>query len=250
MNTYLFGYSGGRLTLDEMATRQTWAMLHPEFRRRLMALFDAGRDVGRDVGIGEGWRSSEQQERVFLQRHVQVASGGCCGFDGKRWQLRQGMAHAAPPFRSYHESVGMPSGLWALAADLVGDVKWANANADRFGLRHFAQVNDEPWHHQPSEVPVSRSNYDGRELDVEEVDMMVLDYRPGTPGWIACLWTGDRLSWIVDGHADAVLRTAGVRRVVVDDAQLLGVINSSVTKLPAPTGAPKNITDAWKKQAQ
>lgn len=249
MRTYRFGYGDTRLKVDQMATRQTWAMLHPEFRRRLIVLFDAAQDAGTDVGIGEGWRSSEQQQRVFLERHRQMPSGGCCGWDGKRWMLRDGMAHAAPPFRSYHESVGMPSGLWAVAADLVGDLAFAHSQAEQLGLVHFTNVNNEPWHFQPSELPTSRVNYDGRELDVEDVDMIVLDYRPNTTGWTACLWTGDTLTWIVNGHADAVLRSAQVRRVVVTEEQLLGVINSSVTKLPKPSGLPKSLSDAWSKRA-
>jgi hypothetical protein len=248
VTSYAFGYGSQRLTLDQMTTRQTWVMLHPEFRRRLLALFDEAQAVGTDVGIGEGWRSSEQQARVFYQRHAEVASGGCCRVDGKRFQLRPGMAHAAPPFRSYHETVGMPDGLWALAADLVGDVVWAHTAAQRHGLIHFANVNNEPWHFQPEELPVSRANYSGQRLNELEVDMIALDYQPNTPAWVATLWTGDTLAWIVDGHADQVLRAGGVRRVTVSKEQFAGVIRSSRTISDPPSGMPTDLLNLWKAQ--
>lgn len=233
-----------------MATRQTWALLHSEFRRRLIALFDAAQDAGMDVGIGEGWRSSDVQRRTFLARHSEVRTGGCCTFEGKRWALMPPNAHAAPPGRSYHEEVDMPSGRWAVAADLVGDLGFAHQQADIHGLTHFASVNNEPWHFQPKELPTSRTNYAGEELaSSEDVTMIVLDWRAGTPSWVACLWTGDVLSWIVDGHADAVLRNAGVKRVVVGDDQFLGVIRSSRTQGSVPPPLTKVMTDAWRKQA-
>lgn len=157
---YLYGYHGGRRSLADMETRPAWNRLHPELRRRLVALFDASQDAGREVGFGEGWRSSAQQEQVFRSRHVQVATGGCCMWDGKRWALRPGMAHAAPPGRSFHEETDGDG--FAFAADLVGDLKWMNANADRFGLRHFANVNNEPWHVQPIEFPNARASWPGQ----------------------------------------------------------------------------------------
>jgi hypothetical protein len=251
VNTYLFGYSGNRLTLDQMTTRQTWAKLHPEFRRRLVALFDEAQDNGTDVGLGEGWRSSDVQRRTFLARHSQVRTGGCCTFEGKRWALNRGQAHAAPPGLSYHEDVTMPSGVWALAVDLVGNLDFAQRVATKHQLAHFRFVNNEPWHFQPFEVPTSRNKYDGHELLVpaEDIDMIVLDWKPNTPSWVACLWTGDVLTWIVNGHADAVLRNANMKRVTVSDDQLLGVIASSTTKGPPPPPLTKPMADMWRKQA-
>lgn len=162
--TYLYGYNGDRRTLAEMEQRDGWARIHPEMRRRLVAMFDASQDAGREVGFGEGWRSSLQQQQVFLERHTQVPSGGCCGWDGKRWQLRSGMAHAAPPGRSYHEETDAFG--YAYAADLVGDLTWAGGNNRDFGLLDFSDVNSESWHHQPVELPTSRSDYTGQQLSV------------------------------------------------------------------------------------
>lgn len=249
MKTYRFGYGDDRLTLDQMATRQTWALLHPEFRRRLLALFDHAQASGTDLGIGEGWRSSDVQRRTFLARHAEVASGGCCTFEGRRYALIPPNAHAAPPGLSFHESAITASGIVAMAADLVGDLAFGKANAARFGLVEFSQINDEPWHFQASELPISRSRYDGGDLTIwplaSEVDMIALDFRPGTPQWIATLWTGETLGHIVNGHADAVLRGANVTRVTVTEEQLLGVINSSATVTDAPTGLPTNLRNAW-----
>jgi hypothetical protein len=47
-----------------------------------------------------------------------------------------------------------------LAADLIGDIGWLQANAGRFGLKTFADVNNEPWHVQPAELPNSRRDYE------------------------------------------------------------------------------------------
>ena len=169
MNRYPFGYGApaAQLSLAELEQRQSWVRLHPEFRRRLVAMFDAARAEGRTLGIGGGWRSSASQEQTFLARHEQVRIGGCCSWQGKRWKLRRGAAHAAPPGRSYHESVPQ-LGNFAVAADLIGDLPWMNANAARFGFIHFAPPHRlrEPWHVQPAELVEARSGYRGEQLRV------------------------------------------------------------------------------------
>lgn len=164
MNTYPFGYStpAAQLTLAEMDKRLTWSKLDAEFRNRLVAMFDAARIEGRSLGIGGGWRTSAVQRAAFLDRHYVVATGGCCVFEGKRYLLKPGYAHAAPPYSSYHEE-SQPDGD-ALAADLIGDLFWMNQNCSRFKLVHFGGVNKEPWHVQPAEIPTGRPRYDGTEL--------------------------------------------------------------------------------------
>ena len=47
-----------------------------------------------------------------------------------------------------------------LAADLVGDFTWLGKNVGRFGLMTFAEVNNEPWHVQPVELPKGRKQYE------------------------------------------------------------------------------------------
>jgi peptidoglycan hydrolase-like protein with peptidoglycan-binding domain len=47
-----------------------------------------------------------------------------------------------------------------LAADLMGDFGWLGNNVARFGLMTFADVNKEPWHVQPVELPKGRQQYE------------------------------------------------------------------------------------------
>jgi len=136
-------------------------MLHPEFKRRLLGLFDYAQAHGTDVGIGGGARSRNSQLSVFLQRHVQVTAGGCCVFKGHRYALKAGAAHAAPPDRSYHETEALDG--FAVAADLVGDLAFVKKYAAQFGLVEFSGLK-EPWHVQPTEVPRARSQYAGEKL--------------------------------------------------------------------------------------
>lgn len=169
MNRYPYGYGTPPqlLSVAELEQRVNWRMLHTEFRRRLIAMFDTAISEGRPLGIGGGWRSTLSQENVFLARHQQVTVGGCCSYQGKRWKLRKGMAHAAPPGRSYHESVPQLTNN-AVAADLIGDLDWMMANCHLFGLRHFGPPSTmrEPWHVQPAELPAARSAYRGEQLVV------------------------------------------------------------------------------------
>jgi peptidoglycan hydrolase-like protein with peptidoglycan-binding domain len=46
-----------------------------------------------------------------------------------------------------------------LAADMTGDMGWVRDNVARFGLQTFENVNNEPWHVQPTELPRSRRVY-------------------------------------------------------------------------------------------
>jgi hypothetical protein len=252
---FLFGYENKRLTEEEMNKRSSWSSLHPEFRRRLLALFKTSQESFTDVGFGGGWRSSSQQERLFLSRYHESKIGSI-KWNGKRWAKNKGAAPAAPPGRSYHESTD-PQGF-AFAADLVGDLDWMNLNCEKFGLIHFGNINNEKWHVQPKELPTSRSNFKNHLLNVwdlpedrnEEIDMIVLNYMKGTAGWIAVLWTGDTIQWIVNGHAFGVLENASVKKVDVSKAQLLGVIASSKTQGPVPAGADREITQAWNEARQ
>ena len=47
-----------------------------------------------------------------------------------------------------------------LAADMAGDFAWLGSNVGRFGLMTFADVNHEPWHVQPVELPKGRQQYE------------------------------------------------------------------------------------------
>lgn len=160
--TYLFGYSGRRYTLEQLNTFETWNKVHPEIRRRVIAMVDMARSLGYDLGIGNGWRSETVQRNTFLNRYVVVPCDGSYNvrWEGKCWKLKPGMAPAAPPGNSYHESTD-PLG-YALAVDLLNyqpAIGWAVANDTQFHLKDFGQINAEPWHYQPIEIPNSRRNY-------------------------------------------------------------------------------------------
>lgn len=163
MNTYRYGYGTQRLTLLSMRQQAGVKPLDPEFWRRLKRLMREARKAGVDVGIGGAARSVIQQEQLFFDRHAAVASGGCCTYQGKRWALKQGKAHAAPPGRSYHEPTTASGGV--LAVDLVGwEHPWVEPNLARFGLRSLAHLTGgarEPWHIQPVEISAARSQYAG-----------------------------------------------------------------------------------------
>lgn len=161
--TYLFGYSGARFTLEQLNTKWGWSALHPEMRRRLIAMFDAAQDAGTDLGVGGGARTEASQRALFLSRYEPVSYPTAIRWEGKWWKKKPNVAAAAPPGRSYHEPT---IGGFAVAADLVGNLEWMKSVCDKFGFVEFSKVNSEPWHVQPIELPKSRSQYSGQTLRV------------------------------------------------------------------------------------
>lgn len=156
-NRYVTGYNGTTRSLEELQQWSHWKGLDPELQRRVLALMDASIAAGRPVGVGEIVRSTTSQTNLFFSRHVEVSSGGCCNYQGKNYQLRAGVAHAAPPGKSYHEPT-TPQGK-SLALDMVGDMRWMDANCKAYGLMNFALVNSEPWHLQGTDYPTGRGRY-------------------------------------------------------------------------------------------
>lgn len=157
--TFRYGYGSQRLTLAAMRQQSGVRPLDPELWRRLKKLMRAARKAGVDVGIGGAARTAAMQEQLFYDRHSQVAAGGCCSYNGKRWALKSGKAHAAPPGRSYHEPSTPAGGV--LAVDIVGwEHPWVAENIGRYGLRDLASMG-ERWHLQPVEVSTARSGYRG-----------------------------------------------------------------------------------------
>lgn len=157
---YMTGYSGSTRTEAGLEAWSIWQRFDPEFRRRLKALMNASIDLGRAVGVGGGWRSTESQRNLFLSRYHKEDDTNLTGsiyWEGAWWEKNDGVAPAAPPGRSYHESTTRNGGC--LAADMIGDTKWMNENCNKFGLIHFGNINGEPWHLQPCDIPTGRKLY-------------------------------------------------------------------------------------------
>lgn len=165
---YMTGYSGNTMTKEQLLKWGVWLRFDPEFRRRLLMLMDACIAAGKPIGIGGGWRSSDAQRNLFFSRYALEDDNDFTGdvfWDGRFWEKRPGAAPAAPPGLSYHEPC-TPDGL-CLAADLVGDVKFAATLATKFGLKEFGNINGEVWHYQPYELPNSRRNFDASMLPLK-----------------------------------------------------------------------------------
>lgn len=142
------GYSGKTVQAADMEKNPTFNKLNPKFKERLLAMIAENPNVG----IGQGFRSSVDQQTMFLSRYTKTDEDTGVFWKGTFWKKKSGVADAAPPGLSMHE-IG-------LAADLTGDLAWVQANAERFGLKTFAGVNNEPWHVQPAELPNGRSAYE------------------------------------------------------------------------------------------
>jgi hypothetical protein len=137
---YPYGYarpsSGGPqgmgtlLTWEGMLTKKTVYNLHPEVQRRFHALILAAHKVGVPLGIGTGWRIQPADRPGF-----------------------------AKPGNSWHESCPVsPASASAFAIDTVPQPSWdwLEAHCGSYGFRTFRNVNNEPWHIQPTEIPAAR----------------------------------------------------------------------------------------------
>jgi peptidoglycan hydrolase-like protein with peptidoglycan-binding domain len=140
-NTYPYGYAkdgagvagmGTMLTMEQYVLKQTVYKLHPELWRRFSALMKYALTQGVYLGVGTGWR-------------IQPAV------------VKPGFA---PPGNSNHEGFpadGVTGG--AVAIDTVCNVSWPwmEKHLAAYGLKSFININNEPWHVQPREIPNSRS---------------------------------------------------------------------------------------------
>jgi len=144
-----FGYGKNvqQVSFSDLSSKSTFAKLHPTMRERLLRMMKDNPKVG----IGEGYRSYEAQKAEFLRRYKPTSKKTGTFWNGQYWEHVAG-ATLAPPGGSMHEL--------GLAADLIGDLDWVVKNAHKYGLKHFANVNNEPWHVQPAELPSARADYE------------------------------------------------------------------------------------------
>lgn len=135
------------------ASQTSFNNLNAQFKERLTRMMSDNPNVT----FGEGVRTSDAQRRMFLSRYTKTSSPTSADgkknweWDGSYWEHVSGFP-AAPPGRSMHE-IG-------LAADLGGDLDWVVANAHKYGLKHFKDVNGEAHHVQPEELPNGRAAYE------------------------------------------------------------------------------------------
>jgi hypothetical protein len=143
------GFGGKKTSFSAAQNRPSVTGLNSKFKERLFRMMADNPNVG----IGEGSRTEATQRQLFLSRYKKVTDGGKgdVEWEGAQWKRVSG-APATPPGHSMHEL--------GLAADLVGDLKWVQENASRYGLKTFESVNGEPWHVQPAELPNSRWEYE------------------------------------------------------------------------------------------
>jgi len=132
MPLFPYGYGDSKLTQAQLEGCTTVAKLHPEMWRRYIALCNFAAAKGVPLGVGTGWR-------------IQPSNAG---------------PQFAKPGNSNHEGFpadGVHGG--AVAIDTVPSASWdwMEQNLAAYGLRSFRNVNSEPWHIQPSEIPASRS---------------------------------------------------------------------------------------------
>jgi hypothetical protein len=153
---------------------------------------------------------------------------------GERWPAVQCDAYVA-----------LCATLCAAYAIPVGHVRahheWTNRKTDPAGPSPWADAGS--WNMDRFRGDVL--NWGTQPPQMGEDSMIALDHRPGTPDWTAYTWTGTELAHVFDGHADQVLTAAGVRRVTVNDAQLIGVVRSSHCVTPPPPTLPAAARAVW-----
>lgn len=155
---YMTGYNGTTRDLAGLLSWSHWQNLDSEMQRRTLAILDDSYDNGTPLGIGSIFRTTEGQTALFLSRH-RKANRGCCYWEGSYYELLPGMAHAAPPGRSYHEATTREGK--AVAIDFTGALSFLHTHAKAYGFIHFAKPHplNEPWHAQPFDVPSAKRDY-------------------------------------------------------------------------------------------
>jgi peptidoglycan hydrolase-like protein with peptidoglycan-binding domain len=125
-------------TIAQLNEIWTWRALHPEIRRRAIALFDYCAAHGYPEGIGTGARSRDAQAALYIAR---------------------GGKGVAPPDQSYHEDRTPIVGACAIDCVPSNSHAFMNTVSHLFGFKNFRNVGSEPWHIQPIEFPTARRDY-------------------------------------------------------------------------------------------
>jgi hypothetical protein len=133
-----YGQNVGGILPSTEATEPATSM-NPEFDARIQQLIADAKEAGYDVGISSGFRSNEEQAKLWEKY----------GKDRSR---------VAPPGHSAHNH--------GFAADLKygpGAKEWVHANKDKYGLQF--RVAGEDWHAEPKGYhPKMKTGYKWEEL--------------------------------------------------------------------------------------
>lgn len=124
--------------------------LHPVTQDRLAAFVQAGQEAGYDISVISGHRSNERQAVLWQQALNKYGSAD------------EARKYVAPPGKSTHqtgEAVDLQYGdrKAGLGGTETPSVKWAHANAEKFGLTF--PLGHEDWHIEPNEARAGK-NYD------------------------------------------------------------------------------------------
>lgn len=74
----------------------------------------------------------------------------------------------------------------------------------------------------------------------EDIDMIVIEW-----GITVLTWNGPQLAWVRSGGANPALKRASVKRISVNDAELLSIINSTEQTTEAPYTLTPEMAAAW-----
>ncbi len=168
MSLYPFGYGpdggpGHPVTIETIKASHSFQLLHTEMQRRGEAIIIASNGK---LGFGQGWRSPEQADSVFVVRHhvVPCSTKGAISFENQCWALSAGFEPSAPAYLSFHCPTPTPldGENGALAIDFVGDMNWFDANCNAYGL--INRISAEIWHGQLAELPHSRSVFNANPM--------------------------------------------------------------------------------------
>ena len=188
--------------------------------------------------------------------------------DGTRWEIRGvDLNMASNPGRKWADDDMQPEGNandWTGSVLLIGptgvraSTLAAQAVRELFGEWHATAGSTpvRPIPHKtldytdccgaPYLADIAAGLFDpSAPTPTDEVDMIALDYKPNTPQWTALTYTGTHLAHVSDGHADSVIRRAGVQRVTISDKELDGLIESATTTTDAPKEFSPSRKAAW-----
>jgi hypothetical protein len=226
--------------------------------RSFKAMFAAAWSNNIQLSATGALRTYDAQVALFTTRYTTTPLPGrpTKVWNGVTYWQKPGTAEAAVPGTSNHG--------WGLAVDFARDadgvndyetpipmdkrtIDWLLANAAKFGWSW--ELQSEPWHLRYVDGDnIPQAVLDFEQPEQEELSMLTLDYQPNTPQWVAMLTTGVEIAHIVNGRANDVWRSAGVKRVTVARDQLLGILQTTEKVGPSPfaPGHPWSDTELHK----